>query len=132
VLNFNVLSGTDAQYTASIQRDPSLSTYPLFSSLTLTCVVSPSPSGSVSYSWVTDECFRTSDYNSGNPTCFPHGQTSRTITGTNLRAEDAVDSLRCRVTITQFLFQTATVTSSAITITISGKQLSYVYLILYY
>ena len=86
-------------------------------------MVSPSPSGSVSYSWITDECFQTSDYNGGNPACFPHGQASRRVTGTNLRAEDAIDSLRCRARFTVNFFQTITVTSSSITITISGKNL---------
>ncbi|XP_065910272.1 protein sidekick-2-like isoform X2 [Dysidea avara] len=112
---FLLKQGTDAQYTAYIERNPSSSTYPLFSSLTLTCVVSPSPFGSISYSWITTECFQTSDYNGGNPACFPHGQTSQSVTGSNLRAEDAVDSLSCRA-----VFQGTTVTSSSITITISG------------
>ena len=78
--------------------------------------MSPSPFGSVSYSWITTDCFQTSDYNGGNPACFPHGQTSQSVTGTNLRAEDAVDSLSCRAT-----FSGITVTSSSIAITISGK-----------
>ncbi|XP_065895470.1 hemicentin-1-like isoform X2 [Dysidea avara] len=69
--------------------------YPIFSSVTLTCMVDPSPSTPVTYQWDTT-CF-TNDIHD-TPTCFPTGQTTQNVTGNNLLAEDA-GTISCTVII---------------------------------
>ena len=69
--------------------------YPILSNVTLTCMVDPSPPASATYQWNT-ACY-TND-NSRGETCFPHGQTNRSITGYHLVAKDAGSSV-CTVMI---------------------------------
>ena len=72
--------------------------YPILSSVTLTCMVDPLPSINISYQWNTTRCYTNSNYNGGVPRCFPHGQTTSSITENNLTAEDA-GTITCTVTI---------------------------------
>ena len=54
------------------------------------------------YQWNTTGCYTTGcyttvDHNSGNPTCFPDGLTTQSVTGNDLTAEDA-GTITCTVT----------------------------------
>ena len=69
--------------------------YPILSSVTLTCMVDPSPPADATYQWNTT-CF-TNNFHT-TPTCFPTGQTTQNVTGNNLLAEDA-GTITCTVTI---------------------------------
>ena len=52
-------------------------------------MVEPTPLSAVTYRWNTDGCY-TNDYFTGsNPECFPHGQTTQSVTGDDVNAEDA-------------------------------------------
>jgi len=66
--------------------------YPILSSVTLTCTATASD-GSIptvtNYQWDTTGCYTNPAHNSGNPTCFPTGQTAQSVTGNDLTAEDA-------------------------------------------
>ena len=66
--------------------------YPILSSVTLTCMVL-SNNGSAftmtNYQWNTTGCYTNPAHNSGNPTCFPTGQTTQNVTDNDLTAEDA-------------------------------------------
>jgi len=99
-----VLTGTNSQYTVTIDSTPagtpvsgSTNTfdYPILSNVTLTCMVDPSPPASATYRWNTG-CY-TNDRRTED-TCFPAGQTTQSVTGTNLLAEDA-GTVYCAVTI---------------------------------
>ena len=59
-------------------------------------MVEPSPPASATYQWNTGGCF-TNDIHY-TPTCFPTGQTTQTVTGYHLLAEDA-GAITCIVTI---------------------------------
>ena len=50
------------------------------------------------YQWNTTGCYTNPAHNSGNPTCFPTGQTTQSVTGNDLTAEDA-GTITCTVTI---------------------------------
>ena len=89
--------------------------YPILSSVTLTCMADPSPVISVSFSWNTTRCYTNSDYNNGVPACFPHNQTTQSVTGNDLTAEDA-GTITCTVTISGNEY-----TSGPFTLRISGK-----------
>jgi len=100
-----VITGTNGQYTVTIVSTPagtpvSGSTitldYPILSNVTLTCMVDPSPPAGATYRWSTWGCF-TNFYHSV-PTCFPAGQTTQSVTGYNILAEDA-GYIACTVTI---------------------------------
>ena len=97
--------------------------YPVLSSVMLTCMVEPLPPSSlsidVSYQWNTTECYTNPGFNSGNPQCFPHGQTTPSVTGNDLNAEDA-GTITCTVTISGSDY-----TSEPFTLRISGEQLVY-------
>ena len=56
------------------------------SSVTLTCMVNPTPSSSVTYLWNTTGCYTHSKF---NPRCFPNNQITQSVTGNNLIAKDA-------------------------------------------
>ena len=71
--------------------------YLILSSVTLICALNPLPVSNVSYSWNTTRCYSSSNYNGGNPRCFPRAQTTRIVTGYNLTAEDA-GTITCTVT----------------------------------
>ena len=93
--------------------------YPILSSVTLTCMVNPTSSSSVTYQWNTAGCYTNSKFTPGNPQCFPHGQTTQNVTGNNLNAEDA-GTITCTVTINGSDY-----TSEPFTLRISGEQLVY-------
>ena len=63
--------------------------YPILRSITLTCMVEPLPSVNVTYRWNTEECYSNAHYNEGIVGCFPHNQTTQTVTDDDLTAEDA-------------------------------------------
>ena len=96
--------GVDGQTTVTIVSTPagtpvsgSTNTfdYPILSSVNLTCMVDPIPSGTVIYSWGTSECYVNLR---GDRNCFPAGQTSRTIIGNDLIAHDG-GTITCSVSI---------------------------------
>ena len=93
--------------------------YPILSSVTLTCMVNPTPSSSVTYQWNTAGCYTNSKFTGSNPECFPHGQTTQNVTGNDLNAEDA-GTITCTVTISGSDY-----TSEPLTLRISGEQLVY-------
>ena len=94
---------------------PGMFDYPILSNITLMCMVNPSPSSSITYQWNTAGCYNNSNFNGGNPTCFPHGQTTQNVTGYNLTAEDA-GTITCTVTINDTQY-----TSGPFTLRISGE-----------
>jgi len=65
-----------------------------------------------SYQWNTAECFTNNRHDT--PTCFPAGQTTQSVTGNNLLAEDA-GTITCTVTIGGVDY-----TSGPLTLRISG------------
>ncbi|XP_065911365.1 uncharacterized protein [Dysidea avara] len=75
--------------------------YPILSSVTLMCMVS-SNNGSeftvTSYQWNTTGCYTNPAHNSGNPACFPTGQTNQSVTDDNVTAEDG-GTITCTATI---------------------------------
>ena len=93
--------------------------YPILSSVTLTCMVDPVPAAisNVSFSWNTTQCYSNPNFNNGNPTCFPHGQTTQIVTDDDVTAEDA-GTITCTVTIsgTDYI-------SEPFTLRVSGEQL---------
>ena len=89
------------------------------SNVTLTCMVNPTPSSSVTYRWNTAGCYTNTQFTPSNPECFPHGETTQTVTGNNLNAEDA-GTITCTVTISGSDY-----TSAPFTLRISGEQLVY-------
>ena len=88
------------------------------SSVTLTCMVNPTPS-SVTYQWNTTGCYTNSKFTGSNPECFPHGQTTQSVTDNNLNAEDA-GTITCTARINGSNY-----ISEPFTLLISGKQLLY-------
>ena len=106
---YSVHVGVDSQqYTATIVSTPvgtpvsgSTNTfdYPILSSVTLTCMVTSSNGSTftvTNYQWDTTGCFTNILHNT--PTCFPTGQTTQSVTGNNLLAEDAC-TITCTATI---------------------------------
>ena len=90
------------------------------SSVTLICNVT-SNDGSLftvtSYQWNTTGCYTHPNRNSGNPSCFPDGQTTQSVTDDDVTAEDA-GSITCTVTINSVDY-----TSGLFTVRVSGKKL---------
>ena len=82
-------------------------------------MVNPMPSSSVIYRWNTARCYVNSKFNSGNPQCFPHGQTTPSVTGNDLISEDA-GTISCIVTISGKDYN-----SEPFTLRISGELLVY-------
>ena len=93
--------------------------YPILSSVTLTCMVEPMPSSSVTYQWNTTGCYTNTQFTSSGPECFPHGQTTQSVTDSDVNAEDA-GTITCTVTISGSDY-----TSEPFTLRISGEQLAY-------
>ena len=92
------------------------------SSVTLTCNVAADdglPFTVDSYQWDTTQCYTHPDRNSGNPNCFPDGETTQTVTDDDVTAEDA-GTITCTVTISGSDY-----TSGPFTLRISGEQLVY-------
>ena len=88
--------------------------YPILSNVTLTCIADPSPSTTITYQWNTTGCYTNINYNDDKPGCFPHNQTTQSVTGYNLTAEDA-GTITCTVTIGGVEY-----TSRPLTLRISG------------
>ena len=83
-------------------------------------MVDPTPSSSVTYRWNTAGCYtNTAKFTRNGPECFPNNQTSQTVTGNDLNAEDA-GTITCTVTISGSNY-----TSKPFTLRISGEQLVY-------
>ena len=82
-------------------------------------MVEPSSLTVTSYQWNTTGCYTNSRFTGSNPECFPHGQTSRRVTGNDLNAEDA-GTITCTVIINNVPY-----TSKPLTLRISGEQLVY-------
>jgi len=77
--------------------------------------------GTTTYQWNTTGCYTNTVRNSGNPTCFPTGQTTQNVTDNNLRADDA-GTITCGVTLDGVDF-----TSDPLTLRISGEYVFVVY-----
>ena len=84
-------------------------------------MVDPLPPASLSYQWNTAGCYNNSDFNDGIPRCFPHNQTTQSVTGNDLTAEDA-GTITCTVTINGNDY-----TSGLFTLRISGEQCNCTY-----
>ena len=93
--------------------------YPILSNVTLTCMVDPTPSSSVTYQWNTAGCYNNPKFTGSNPQCFSRGQATLSVTGDDLNAEDA-GTITCTVTISGSDY-----TSEPFTLRISGEQLVY-------
>ena len=93
--------------------------YPIFSSVTLTCMVEPSSLTVTFYQWNTAGCYTNRQFTGSNPQCFPHKQTTQNVTCNDLNAEDA-GTITCTVTI-----RGSDYTSEPFTLRISGEQLVY-------
>ena len=96
--------------------------YPILSNITLTCNVAADdglPVTVTSYRWNTAGCYTHPNHNNGNPTCFPDGQTTQSVTDNDVTAEDA-GTITCTVTISGSDY-----TSGPFTLRISGEQLVY-------
>ena len=92
------------------------------SSVTLTCNVAADdglPVTVISYRWNTAGCYTHRNRNNGNPTCFPDGQTTQSVTDNDVTAEDA-GTITCTITISGSDY-----TSGPFTLRISGEQLVY-------
>jgi len=72
-------------------------------------MVDPSPLSSVTYQWNTTGC-----YNKSSPGCFPHNETTQSVTDNEVTAEDA-GTITCTVTYNSIQF-----TSGPLTILVSG------------
>ena len=119
-----IVIGVDGQFTVTIVSNPAGTpvrgytntfNYPILSSVTLTCMVIPSDGSTFTvtrYWWDTTECF--TNYFHNTPTCFPTGQTTQSVNGNNLLAEDA-GNITCTVTIGGVDY-----TSRPLTLRISG------------
>ena len=101
-----------------VSRSTNTFDYPILSNVTLTCMVEPTPS-SVIYYWNTTGCYTHPNRNNGNPSCFPDGQTTQSVTDDDITAEDA-GTITCTVTINGVNY-----TSEPFTLRISGEQLLY-------
>ena len=127
-INGMYFSGVDSQFTVTIVSNPNGTAvsgsnntfdYPILSSVTLTCMVNPTPSSTVTYEWDTTGCYTNSKFIYSNPECFPRGQITQNVTGNNLNAEDA-GTITCTVTISGSDYA-----SEPFTLRISGEQVVY-------
>ena len=82
-------------------------------------MVDPTPSSSITYQWNTAGCYANYKFTPSNPECFPRGQTTQSVTGNNLNAEDA-GTITCTVAISGSDYA-----SEPFTLRISGEQLVY-------
>ena len=127
-INGMYFSGVDSQITVTIVSNPNGTAvsgsdntfdYPIVSSVTLTCMVNPTPSSTVTYKWDTSGCYTNSKFTGSDPECFPHDETTQNVTGNDLDAEDA-GTITCTVTISGSDY-----TSEPFTLRISGEQVVY-------
>ena len=128
---YDVIIGVDSQFTVTIVSSPagtpvsgSTNTfdYPILSSVTLTCNVTLNDTSSFTvtyYQWNTDGCYNHTQYTGSNPQCFPRGQTTQNVTGSDLNAEDA-GTITCTAAVNGSIY-----TSEPYTLRISGEQLMY-------
>ena len=70
-----------------------------------------------SYQWNTEGCYTNPNFNDSNPSCFPHGQTTQTVTDDDVTADDS-GTITCTATIGNKVF-----TSKPFTLRISGRHL---------
>ena len=94
--------------------------YPILSSITLTCRATASDGSTLivtNYQWDTTGCYTNPAHSSGNPTCFPTGQTTQNVTGNDLTAKDA-GTITCTATISSVDY-----TSGPLILRISGIHL---------
>ena len=70
--------------------------------------------GTTAYQWNTTGCYTNTARNSGNPSCFPTGQTTQTVSENSLMANDA-GTITCTVTLDGVGY-----TSDPLTLRISG------------
>ena len=82
-------------------------------------MVNPTPSSSVTYQWNTAGCYTNTQFTGSNPECFPRGQTTQSVTGNDLNAEDA-GTITCIARISGTNYE-----SESFTLRISGEQLVY-------
>jgi len=66
------------------------------------------------YQWNTAGCYTNINYNRGNPRCFPHSETTQSVSDDDVTAEDA-GTISCTVTSNGVQF-----TSGLFTILVSG------------
>ena len=76
------------------------------------------PNG-ITYQWDTTGCYTNSQFTGSNPECFPHGQTSQSVFGNDLNAEDA-GTITCTARIGNTNYK-----SASFTLYVSGEQLVY-------
>ena len=119
----------DAPFTVTIVSSPAgvpvngsnnTFDYPLLSNVTLTCNVTSGDGSSftvTSYKWNTEGCYTNPNFNNGIPRCFPHGQTTQTVTGKEVTA-NASGTITCTVIINSISY-----TSVPFTLRISGEHL---------
>ena len=82
-------------------------------------MVNPTQLASVTYQWNTAGCYTNSKFTGSNPQCFPRGQTTQSVTGNNLNAEDA-GTITCTAIINGVHYN-----SEPFTLRISGEQVVY-------
>ena len=119
----------DATFTVTIVSNPAGTPvngsnntfdYPILSDVTLTCDVTSYDGSSftvTSYQWNTEGCYTNPNFNSGNPGCFPVGQSTQNVTDDDVTAEDA-GTITCTVTINNINYN-----SEPFTLRISGEHL---------
>ena len=76
------------------------------------------PNG-ITYQWDTTGCYTNRQFTNSNPDCFPRGQSSQSVTGNDLNAEDA-GTITCTARIGSTNYK-----SASFTLRISGEQLVY-------
>jgi len=87
-----------------VNGQPNIFEYPILTDVELNCDVQPSlgsPFLVRSYRWNTEGCYKDT---SGKPRCFPHGQTTQSVKGVHLTAEDA-GNYTCTVMINNYEYQ---------------------------
>jgi len=112
-------------YTVTIMRNPTGTLvsgttydYPILSNLTLTCMVTSNDGSTptvTNYQWDTTGCYVN---NRDERRCFPAGETTQSVTGDNLLAEDAGT-----ITCTANIDGVGTSSSGPLTLRISGIQI---------
>ena len=106
----DVYAGVNSQFTVTIASSPAgtpvdgstnIFDYPILSSVVLECNVASINRllfNVTSYQWNTTGCYTHSNFNNGNPRCFPNGQTTKRVIGIDLTVEDA-GAITCTATI---------------------------------
>ena len=118
--NHLVLTAIDGETAVTIVSNPvgtrvsgAVNTfdYPILSSVTLACMVYPTPSDPVTYHWNTEGCYVN---NRNERRCFPTGKTTQSVSEDDLIAKDA-GTITCTATILGVEY-----TSDEFTLRISG------------